>query len=142
MNGTPDPAFLIDPVAALRAAYDTFLDTVKASLDKRKIPSGDVRVHGSAMHNRTPGDIDVAVIVDAKTFEELGARFKVDAPDAKSRARVDIDLRKSKISSSNFRPDSDPSVATEARRTANELDVQVSVIKTGSEFDVGPYLTR
>ncbi len=126
-----------------RASYDRFVGTVKASLDKRKIPSGDVRVHGSAMHNKTPGDIDVAVIVDEATFKKLGAQF---ASAAKTNPRgtkaLASDLEKGKISSANFYPDHDPSVAREAQSAADRLDVQISIVKSGSAFDIGPYLPR
>jgi hypothetical protein len=114
-----------------------------ASLDKRKIPSGDVRVHGSALHSKTPGDIDVAVIVDEATFDKLAAQFKSGAKgDANSLKALASDVGKGKISSSNFYPDAKPSVANEMAGAAGSLDAQVSVIKAGTEFDVGPYLNK
>jgi Domain of unknown function (DUF4157) len=125
------------------AHYEAFTAKVKASLDKRKIPSGDVRVHGSAIHSKTPGDIDVAVIVDETTFNEIAARFKSAAKgDANATKALTGDIAKGKISSSNFYPDGKPSVAAEAAGAAGSLDTQVSLIKAGSEFDVGPYLKK
>jgi Domain of unknown function (DUF4157) len=126
-----------------QAQYDAFMSKVKASLDKRKIPSGDVRVHGSAIHSTTPGDIDVAVIVDEATFHEVAGRFKSGAKgDANSIKALAGDVAKGKISSSNFYPDAKPSVAAEAAGAAGKLDTQISLIKAGSEFDVGPYLKK
>jgi hypothetical protein len=55
---------------------------------------------------------------------------------------VDIDVKKGKIASTNFYPDTNPSVATEAMSTTKGLAVQVSVIRSGSEFDIGPYLAK
>jgi hypothetical protein len=125
-----------------KASYDKFLGTVKASLDKRKIPSGDVRVHGSAMHNQAPGDIDVAVIVDEATFKKLGAQFTRAAPDAAAEQQLGNDQKKGKIASQSFYPGTKPNAANEATAATNGLSVQVSVIKSGSEFDVGPYLSK
>lgn len=125
------------------AQYEAFLAKVKASLDKRKIPSGDVRVHGSAIHSKTPGDIDVAVIVDEATFGALTAQFKSAAKgDAAAVKALNADAAKGKISSSNFYPDTKPSAANEAAGAAGTLDTQISIIKAGSEFDVGPYLKK
>lgn len=125
------------------AQYEGFLAKVKAALDKRKIPSGDVRVHGSALHSKTPGDIDVAVIVDEATFNALTAQFKSGAKgDAAAVKALTADAAKGKISSSSFYPQNKPSAAAEVAGAAGALDAQISVIRAGSEFDVGPYLKK
>lgn len=125
-----------------KAQYEGFMAKVTGSLDKRKIPSSDVRVHGSAIHSKTPGDIDVAVIVDEATFKSLGAKFKASAPDAKAAKLVEGDMAKGKISSSSFHPEGNPSAAKEAESATSKMSVQISVIQQGTEFDVGPYLKK
>lgn len=126
-----------------KSQYDTFLGKVKASLDKRKIPSGDIRVHGSAMHNQTPGDIDVAVIVDNEAFSKIGNTFKAGAKgDKRAITALTADMEKGKISSPSFHPDTKPTAAQEVAGAAGVLDAQISVIRTGSEFDVGPYMNK
>lgn len=125
-----------------KAQYEGVMAKVTGSLDKRKIPSSDVRVHGSAIHSKTPGDIDVAVIVDEATFKSLGAKFKASAPDAKAAKLVEGDMAKGKISSSSFHPEGNPSAAKEAESATSKMSVQISVIQQGTEFDVGPYLKK
>ncbi len=99
-----------------KGQYKGFMAKVTGSLDKRKIPSADVRVHGSAIHSKTPGDIDVSVIVDEATFNGLAAKFKSGAKDdANALKALTADIGKGKISSSNFYPDAKPSAAAEVR---------------------------
>ena len=127
---------------ATNADFDKFMATVKSALAKRSIPNSDVRIHGSALHSGTPGDIDVAVIVDDATFQSLGARFKARA-DTPQRVKVIADdLKKGKVASSNFFGNNDPLVAHEISGVGTPLQAQVSVIRAGSEFDLGPYLNR
>lgn len=126
-----------------KAQYDAYMSKLKSALTARKIPTGDVHVHGSAVHNQAPGDVDVAVIVDDATFNALGARFKQSVQnDPKAIAALSADLKKGKISSSSFYPDTSPTVAQEMAGSAGKLDTQVSVVRAGSEFDLGPYLDK
>jgi hypothetical protein len=117
--------------------YQRFMTRVRGSLTSRGLPVGDVRVHGSALHNRTPKDVDVAVIVDDDTFNRLGAAFAAGAPNPRT---VQAEVTKGKIPSHHFYPNNAPSVAVEAASETGELAVQVSLIRRGSPFDLGPYL--
>jgi hypothetical protein len=127
---------------ATKADFDKFMASVKGALAKRSVPNGDVRIHGSSLHSTTPGDIDVAVIVDGPTFTELGARFKGASDGAKEAKMVVDDMNKGKIASSNFYGAKSPPVAQELSGVGTTLDAQVSVIRAGSEFDLGPYLNK
>jgi Neuraminidase (sialidase) len=124
-----------------KAQYDAFMTKVQSALTSRKIPADNVHVHGSAIHSKAPNDIDIAVIVDEATFNDLGAKFKAAAPDKKSADAITADMKKGKISSPSFYPKVKPTAAQDAG-TVGALGAQVSVIKAGSEFDVGPYLNR
>jgi hypothetical protein len=127
---------------ATKADFDTFMASVKGALAKRSIPSGDVRVHGSALHSATPGDVDVAVIVDGPTFAKLGDRFKTASAGSKEAKALVDDMNKGKIASSNFFGANEPTVAREVSGAGTSLDAQVSIIRAGSEFDLGPYLNK
>jgi len=127
---------------ATKADFDKFMVSVKSALAKRSIPNGDVRIHGSALHSTTPGDIDVAVIVDGPTFTKLGDRFKAASGGGKQAKAVVDDMNKGKIASSNFYGANDPLVAHEVSGVGTSLDAQVSIIRAGSEFDLGPYLNK
>ncbi|TMQ17151.1 MAG: hypothetical protein E6J91_10650 [Deltaproteobacteria bacterium] len=115
---------------------------MNGALAKRSIPNADVRIDGSALHCSTPGDIDVAVIVDEPTFTKLGERFKARADRPQNVKAITDDLKKGKIASSNFFGGNDPPVAVEVSGVGTSLQAQVSVIRTGSEFDIGPYLNK
>jgi hypothetical protein len=127
---------------ATKADFDKFVAGVKGALAKRSIPNGDVRIHGSALHSATPGDIDVAVIVDGPTFTKLGDRFKAASGSPKEAKTVVDDMNKGKIASSNFFGANEPAVAREVSGVGTSLDAQVSIIRAGSEFDLGPYLNK
>jgi hypothetical protein len=127
---------------AAKADFDKFMATVKSALAKRSIPNADVRIHGSALHSGAPGDIDVAVIVDDATFQSLGERFKAKADNPQKGKAIADDLKKGKIASSNFFGGNNPTVGHEVSGAGTSLQAQVSVIRTGSDFDLGPYLDR
>ena len=82
------------------------------------------------------------MIVDGPTFTELGARFKGASDTAKQAKAVVDDMNKGKIASSNFYGAKSPLVAQELSGVGTTLDARVSVIRAGSEFDLGPYLNK
>jgi hypothetical protein len=121
--------------------YREFENSLKASLKKYNITAGDIRVHGSAVHKINPGDLDVAIIVDEAQFNTLGKRFYDGSSMNKIKKSILKDMEKGKISSQRFAPVMKPTVGQSVYGKAGDLDIQVSIIKSGSEFDVGPYLS-
>jgi hypothetical protein len=49
-------------------------------------------------------------------------------------------MEKGKISSQKFAPVQNPTIGQALYNKAGNLKIQVSLIRRGSEFDVGPYL--
>ena len=66
---------------ASKADYETFMRGVEDGLKRRGI-DGTPKVQGSAMHSRTPGDIDMEIVVTEAEFERLGKKF-VDSATSK-----------------------------------------------------------
>jgi hypothetical protein len=97
-------------------------------------------VHGSAVHKTTPGDLDVAILVDEAKFQELGERFIANAQTPKRAKDIRKALEKGKIPSYYFGPGNGPSIGTSIYGKAGNLEVQASLIRKGSGFDLGPYL--
>lgn len=98
-----------------KAQYEQFMSTVDAEVASRGI-KGKAKVQGSAMHSKTPGDIDMEIVVEQAEFDRL-----------------------------SFYPEHDPSIASTAKKyplgaDGKPLDVQATLIVKGSDFDLGPFL--
>lgn len=125
-----------------RAQYDQFMSTMDAALAKRNI-QGKAHVQGSAMHSKTPGDIDVEILVDQAHFDELAKGFLAKAKSGIPELKQSI--KKQKIPSYQFYPDANPSVADAVKPFTSDaagatMDVQATLIVRGSDFDLGPHL--
>ncbi|HTE49438.1 MAG TPA: DUF4157 domain-containing protein, partial [Kofleriaceae bacterium] len=121
-----------------KAQYEAFVDNMKKGLDRRGI-KGEPRVQGSAMHSKTPRDIDVEIQVDQAEFDRLAERFSKNATGRGGR-ELETHIKNGKIPSSHFFPDHFPSVAAEAQGVVEGMSVQATLIVKGSDFDVGPFL--
>jgi hypothetical protein len=101
-------------------------------------------MHGSALHSKTPGDIDVAVLADAAKFDSLAKQFveaATSAGNTKLAKTIAKEAAHGKIPYVRFAP-REPGFAfgRVVRSAAGGRPVQASLIRRGSEFDVGPYL--
>lgn len=126
-----------------KAQYKQFIATVDSEVAARGI-KGKAKVQGSAMHSKTPGDIDMEIVVDQAEFERLGKRFLESAPK-NGVDNLKESIAKHKIPSYEFYPDTNPSLASKVKQytlgaDGKPLDVQATLIVQGSDFDVGPFL--
>lgn len=126
-----------------KAQYEQFISTVDSEVASRGI-KGKAKVQGSAMHSKSPGDIDMEIVVDQAEFDRLAKRFLEEAPKGKE-ATLKASIAKKKIPSYEFYPDHDPSIASAAKKLTQgadgkPLDVQATLIVRGSDFDLGPFL--
>ena len=121
--------------------FKAFQNELKSALGRYDIPIDDIQVHGSAVHKTTPGDLDVAILVDDAKFRELGERFIANSNQPKVADAIRKEIEQGKIPSYRFRPGQGSSVVTSVYGKAGNLNkIQVSLIRKGSEFDMGPYL--
>ncbi|MBC7976388.1 MAG: hypothetical protein H7138_15565 [Myxococcales bacterium] len=126
-----------------KAQYEQFISTVDSEVASRGI-KGKAKVQGSAMHSKTPGDIDMEIVVEQAEFDRLAKRFLEEAPKGKE-STLKVSIAKKKIPSYEFYPDHDPSIASAAKKLTQgadgkPLDVQATLIVKGSDFDLGPFL--
>jgi len=127
-----------------KAQYDQFISTVDSEVASRGI-KGKAKVQGSAMHSKTPGDIDMEIVVDQAEFDRASKQFLANVPDKKARDALNVSIRKNKIPSYEFYPQDDPSVASAVKKLTQgadgkQLEVQATLIVKGSDFDLGPFL--
>ncbi|HEX3473493.1 MAG TPA: DUF4157 domain-containing protein [Kofleriaceae bacterium] len=125
-----------------KTQYKQFMTTVDSEVASRGI-KGKAKVQGSAMHSRTPGDIDI--VVDQAEFGRLSEQFLKNARDQRARNALKVSIKKNKIPSYEFYPHDDPSVANAVKKftqgaDGKELEVQATLIVKGSDFDLGPFL--
>jgi len=126
--------------------FKTFQSELKSALGRYDIPIDNIGVHGSAVHKTTPGDLDVAILVDDAQFEELGKRFIAKSNKSRVATAIRKEIEQGKIPSRWFMPSSDPNVRGSTviqsvyGKAGNLEQIQVSLIRRGSNFDIGPYL--
>jgi hypothetical protein len=120
--------------------FKDFGRTLKSALNRYKIPTNNIGIHGSSVHKSSPDDIDVAIVVDEAQFKKLGQRFIDNSTMDKIKKGILKDMEKGKISSQRFAPVQNPTVGQALYGKAGNMKVQASLIRRGSEFDVGPYL--
>lgn len=124
-----------------KSQYEQFMTKLQSEISARKI-NGTPKVQGSAMHSKTPGDIDVEVLVEQAEFDRLSKKFLKDAPES-AKKQVQISIGKQKIPSYQFFPEYKPSVADAVKSLTGvdgPMEVQATLIVKGSEFDLGPFL--
>lgn len=127
-----------------KAQYEDFIGTVDSEVASRGI-KGKAKVQGSAMHSKTPGDIDMEIVVDQAEFDRLSERFLKNVPDKKAKDALQVSIKKNKIPSYEFYPDDNPSIARTVKSLTQgadgkQLEVQATLIVKGSDFDLGPFL--
>jgi hypothetical protein len=119
--------------------FDAFMTQLNAELSSRDI-TGTPKVQGSAMHSRTPGDVDVEIVVTRAEFERLAKTFLSSAPEGHQKADLRRNIEKGKIPSFQFFPDAHPSIGDSVKGHTQGLAVQATLIVEGTDFDLGPTL--
>jgi hypothetical protein len=124
-----------------KAEFDAFKTETKDLLKQYGIPEDKVKIHGSAVHKKVPGDVDVMVSVDGKKFDGLTEQFLKNSNQPKVAKKIMKEAAKGKIPSYRFATNPPPSKTIgQTLYDPNKIKKQVSLIKEGSEFDIGPYL--
>jgi hypothetical protein len=101
--------------------------------------STDVRVHGSRVSATATAesDLDIAILVDAASFERLVEHFFGRPNPGSAKERTMLHARESgKIQAGEARL---RSLRQELERSLG-IQVDISVVRRGGPFDVGPYL--
>ncbi|MFJ4656142.1 hypothetical protein ACIP5Y_33140 [Nocardia sp. NPDC088792] len=123
-------------------------DEVKSAIldvaGKRGVDPADVEVvvQGSSLHKLTAGDIDIALVVDAETFERYGRQFLENATLDKVAKQIGKDVKKGKLPANRWAPreGSDNLGVIMYETLANGAKIQISLMKEGGEYLVAPYL--
>jgi hypothetical protein len=128
---------------ATKTAFQKFGQTVRDALKRYGVDVGEIKIQGSALHSPTPGDIDVAVLADSANFDRLAKQF-VDfantAGNTKLAKTIAKEAANGKIPYGRFAPrEAGFEFGRVVRTAAGDRPVQVSLVKRGSEFDVGPF---
>ena len=121
-----------------KAAFDSFKEKIVGELEKYGAPTDDIGVHGSAVSNLNPNDIDVGVRVDEAQFDALVRKALEIKPG--SQARIDGLAGKGILPSYFQGPVDGVTFPTAIYGAAGDIKIQVSFILKGGSFDVGPYL--
>ncbi|HBL57610.1 MAG TPA: hypothetical protein DDZ80_03360 [Cyanobacteria bacterium UBA8803] len=121
--------------------FTNFKQELKSAVARYTVPSDDIRIHGSAVHKLTPGDLDIAIVVDEAKFKELAQRFLVNSNQPKVANSIREGIEKGIIPSRWFAPRNGATVIQSVYGKAGSFEkIQVSLILRGSSFDIGPYL--
>nr|MCU0434624.1 hypothetical protein [Bacteroidia bacterium] len=134
--------------------YDQFSLVVKQLAQEWNLPTNSIYVQGSTLRESNAaviGDIDVAIKVDAATFDNLVERFK-NATTVKQ-AAIEADRSKGIIRGTNmhtsqsnrtftgvFYDNFQSSFGIEYAQKFQGKGFQISIIKENSPIDVSPYL--
>ena len=122
------------------AHFERFKQSIRAALTKFGLPTADIRVQGSSLHKLTPGDVDVAVVVDQTEYNRLVQKMRAAISHPGILADFEKQWPGGHINSFYF-----PRLGTEqtfnqtVRGAAGTLGIDVSIVGPGG-FDVDPYL--
>jgi hypothetical protein len=124
------------------ARFTQFKSTVRAALRDFDLPNQDVRVHGSSVASKVrPPDIDVAVIVSDAEFAEIAARVRAGIGKQRVMEQFESGLARGKIANFLFpRIEGELTFGQRIYGSSDAGSIDLSIIRAGSEFDVGPYL--
>jgi hypothetical protein len=121
----------------------TFIAKAEGELAAKGVKGAGVVVHGSSMHTRAPNDIDVAAVVDDQEFQSLadGIRRSLQSKGlTKKLADFEKEVLKGKIPGYRLADREAGLPVGQVLGTLASRKVQVSVIRRGSEFDLGPMM--
>ena len=140
--------------------FEHFSALLKKMVKEWNLPENSIFVQGSSLKISDItkiSDIDIAIKVDAATFEKLVERFKAATTSTGRQRVIAEEAAKGKITSGQMFLDQGTqgsfagkfrtafenqaeTAATAARFKASKLEVQISVIKVDGPLDVSPYL--
>lgn len=133
--------------------FQKFGTTVKDLAKKWDIPADNIAIQGSSLRVDDVsqiGDLDVAILVDQKTFDKLVERFEDIAEGDKVKRRIGkngkiggLDMFDKNSSSSmtvEFYQKFAQSFGAEFTDKLGVTKVQISIIEDGSKLAVGPFL--
>ncbi len=127
-----------------------FKARVTALVRKWNLPTHDIRIQGSALRKTQPKDVDIAVMVDETTFQNLGRRMIAYTDKDTIRKSLEKGIKKGKIAASFF--DRLPATRTFGQllyetmpkkyknAEGKKVLAQLSIIQSGSELDMQPYM--
>jgi hypothetical protein len=134
--------------------YEQFSGVIKQLAQEWNLPINSIYTQGSSLRISNIseiGDLDIAIKVNATTFDNLVARFKAAADNQTSINRIGsngkiggIDMfQSSGINGSftgNFYPKFQTSFGQSFQSKLGVSSIQISIVKEGSSIDVSPYL--
>ncbi len=134
--------------------YEQFSLVVKQLAQEWNLPTNSIYVQGSTLRESNAaliGDIDVAIRVDAATFDNLVQRFKAAADNPTSISRIGnngkiggTDMFKESGANGtftgNFYTKFENSFGQTFQTKLGVPRIQISIIKQNSSIDVSPYL--
>ena len=134
--------------------YEQFSNVIKTLAKEWDLPVNSIYVQGSSLRISNVadiGDLDIAIRVDATTFDKLETRFKsaIDNPTARTRIGNNgkiggIDMFKASGEKGSFTggfyPKFESSFGQSYQSKLGISNIQISVIKEGSTIDVSPFL--
>lgn len=121
-----------------KVQFEQFGRKIKSFLQDQGYPVDDIRIQGSAVINKTPGDIDVGVMVSSEKFAEIIKQsFKSPTPGSSKEKTMLHALSEGKITAGNCRPKLS-SLRRELQALLNGKKVDISIILRGGNFDVRP----
>jgi hypothetical protein len=134
--------------------YDQFSTVVKNLATEWNLPVNSIYTQGSSLRISNVadiGDLDIAIKVDATTFDNLVARFKANTTNLNTKARIGnngkiggIDMFKSTDVNGSFTGSFYPQFESAFGQTFQSKlgvpSIQISIVKEGSSIDVSPFL--
>lgn len=142
-----------------KAQLTLFSEKLKGLLTKYNIPVEDIRIQGSALRTPNANDVDIVVFVKKEKFDALledmvagmSSRIKRENSRKKMIGDLKAQAAKGKINSFNFDrlPDHEFSFNQDLYRMMEEIgmktegrviDVDLSLLLKGENFDVKPYM--
>ncbi len=144
------------------AHYRLFCERVRAAVAHWGLPTQDIRVQGSSVNKPEPKDIDVAVMVGAEMFDDILERAAQDSTKSRLLDKLRRDANEKGIITSfnlwriEVPADTGLGQPREGARSpklqlvhaiegdksekGTSAQVQISVVKSGGSFDLGPYI--
>ena len=137
--------------------YEQFGGIIKKLAKEWNLPENSIFVQGSSLRVSDIskiGDIDIAIKVDASTFDKLVTRFKEATTNTGRRTTITNEALKGKISGGNmfFDKSIDGSFKGKVMNALDNYygtpvvnrfgidDIQISIIKNSENLDVSPFL--
>ncbi|RKH70311.1 hypothetical protein [Corallococcus aberystwythensis] len=134
-----------------KASFDVFKSKLLALLKEYGMPTDDVVVQGGAVTKSPAKDIDIAVRVDAVTYEAIRLRLRVRLADGKelifdreTKAHINSEWWRERLLDvvwGGMSRKMEASFSQAARGIAGEgISIDVSLVSSADAFDLGPFI--